>query len=67
MFNDGNRSRRDFLKASAAATFAFHYLPSRLLGRDAPSNKLNIAAVGVGGMGNSNLRACAGENIVALC
>jgi predicted dehydrogenase len=37
------------------------------LGKDAPSNKLNIAAIGVGGMGNSNLKNCQDENIVALC
>lgn len=30
-------------------------------------DKLNIAGIGVGGMGASNLRALAGENIVALC
>jgi hypothetical protein len=34
----------------------------------APSDKLNIAAVGVGGMGNSNLNEVKDtENIVALC
>ncbi len=60
-------SRRQFLTASTAATLAFHYVPSRLLGKDAPSNKLNIAAIGVGGMGNSNLKNCQDENIVALC
>jgi predicted dehydrogenase len=38
-----------------------------LLGADAPSNKLNIAGIGVGGMGGSNLRQCERENIVALC
>ena len=32
-----------------------------------PNEKLNIAAVGAGGMGFSNLRACSTENIVALC
>jgi predicted dehydrogenase len=38
------------------------------LGRQAPSDKLNIAVVGVGGMGNSNLGAVKDtENIVALC
>ena len=35
--------------------------------QDAPSNKLDLAAVGIGGMGASNLKACADENIVALC
>lgn len=60
-------SRRDFMASSTAAAFAFHYIPSRLLGKDAPSNRLNIAGIGVGGMGKGNLRACESENIVALC
>jgi predicted dehydrogenase len=38
-----------------------------VLGAQAPSNKLNIAAIGIGGMGGANLKACAAENIVALC
>jgi predicted dehydrogenase len=32
-----------------------------------PSEKLNIAAVGIGGMGRNNVKACGNENIVALC
>ncbi len=60
-------SRRTFLKASTAAAFAFHIVPSRLLGQDAPSNKLNIAGIGIGGMGAGNLERCESENIVALC
>lgn len=60
-------SRRKFMAHSAAAAFAFHYVPSRLLGADAPSNKLNIAGIGVGGMGRGNLMQCESENIVALC
>lgn len=64
---DKSISRRKFLANSAMAGFAFHYIPSRLLGADAPSNKLNIAGIGIGGMGGSNLEQCSGENIVALC
>ncbi|MDH4239104.1 MAG: Gfo/Idh/MocA family oxidoreductase [Phycisphaerae bacterium] len=60
-------SRRRFLSNSALAAFSFHYIPSRLLGADAPSNKLNIAGIGVGGMGGGNLRQCERENIMALC
>ncbi|MHC4156864.1 MAG: Gfo/Idh/MocA family protein, partial [Planctomycetota bacterium] len=60
-------SRRTFLANSAVAGFAFHFVPSRLLGADAPSNKLNIAGIGIGGMGGSNLSQCESENIVALC
>ena len=37
------------------------------VGYKAPSDLLNIAGVGVGGMGQSNLRGMQGENIVALC
>jgi predicted dehydrogenase len=60
-------SRRKFLSNSALAAFSLYYIPSRLLGADAPSNKLNIAGIGVGGMGGGNLRQCERENIIALC
>ena len=36
-------------------------------GQTPPSEKLNIAGIGVGGRGQSNLRSLEGENIVALC
>lgn len=36
-------------------------------GFKAPGEKLNIAGIGVGGMGFANLKECEGENIVALC
>lgn len=63
-------SRRDFLATSAAATAAFTILPSNVvsgLGHKAPSDKLNIAGVGVGGRGFSVLRSMEEENIVGLC
>jgi predicted dehydrogenase len=63
-------SRRDFVGGSAAAVAAFTIVPSYVLGRNGdtpPSEKLNIAGVGVGGMGGSNVNAASGENIVALC
>ena len=62
-------SRRKFLAASAAAT-AFQIVPRHVIagsGQTPPSEKLNIAGIGVGGMGASNLRKCKEENIVALC
>ncbi|MDR0757486.1 MAG: Gfo/Idh/MocA family oxidoreductase [Tannerella sp.] len=67
-----NISRRNFLQRSAAAAAAFTVAPSSILGKShgytAPTDKLNIACVGIGGMGNSNLKAVEGtENIVALC
>ena len=60
-------SRRQFTSTSTLAALSAAIVPRRVLGADAPSNKLNIAAVGVGGMGAANLKACEGETIVALC
>jgi len=67
-----NISRRNFIQRGAAAAAAFTVMPSSILGKShgytAPSDKLNIAAVGIGGMGHSNLTAVKDtENIVALC
>ena len=62
-------SRRDFMNVAAAAA-AFTVVPRSVLGgpgNTAASDKLNIAGVGIGGMGKSNVRACESENIVALC
>ena len=65
---DKKTTRRQFLQTSAVAASAFAIGPNGLLRKaDAPSNKLNIAGVGVGGMGAHNLKQCADENIVALC
>jgi predicted dehydrogenase len=62
--------RRTFLTSAAAVTAGFTIVPRHVLGGQgtpAPSDKLNVAAVGVGGMGKSNLGRCETENIVALC
>jgi len=62
-------SRRDFM-GGAAAAMAFTIVPSHVLGGSGntpPSEKLNIACVGFGGMGKNNIKACESENIVALC
>jgi hypothetical protein len=69
MNDDSTRtlSRRQFASRSALAALSAAIVPSRVLGAEAPSNKLRIAAVGVGGMGAVNLKACEGETIVALC
>ncbi|MBI9016262.1 MAG: Gfo/Idh/MocA family oxidoreductase [Phycisphaerae bacterium] len=65
-----NLTRRDFLAGSLAAT-AFMYVPKHVLGGPgitAPSDKLNIAAIGAGGRAGSNIvGAGKGNNIVALC
>ena len=66
----GGVSRRTFLGTAAAATAGLTIVPSHVvsgLGHIAPSDKLNIAGVGVGGMGRTNLRNLKSQNIVALC
>ena len=65
----GGLSRRRFIAQAGMATAAFTMLPGRVRGavKKAPSDKLNIAVVGIGGEGASDTRGCAGENIVALC
>jgi len=65
-------SRRTFLGTAATAAAAFTVIPSyamgSVLGHRAPSDKLNIAAVGIGSRGNAVIRGVsATENIVALC
>ena len=62
-------SRREFLGGTAAAA-AFTIVPRYVLGgpgRTAPSEKLNIACIGVSGMGASDVGQVSTENIVALC
>lgn len=63
-------SRRNFLRHTAAVTAAFAVVPRHVLagaGEAAPSRKLNLGAIGVGGVGENNIAACKDENIVALC
>ena len=72
MEKQGKVSRRGFLAGGMAAAAApFVVTPRRVFGAaesTPPSEKLNIAGIGVGGMGGNNLRNLAGNNdIVALC
>ena len=65
-------SRRKFLKTGAAALAGITIAPSSILGMShghvSPTDKLNLAAVGIGGMGHANINNVKGtENIVALC
>jgi predicted dehydrogenase len=62
-------SRRQFLGGAATAA-AFTVVPRCVLGgsgRPAPSDKLNVACIGIGGMGASDTGQMRNENIVALC
>lgn len=62
-------SRRGMLRATAAVTAAATIVPRHVLGQGQtpPSEKLNVAGVGIGGKGGSDLHCVGDENIVALC
>ncbi|MEP6700080.1 MAG: Gfo/Idh/MocA family oxidoreductase, partial [Bacteroidota bacterium] len=65
-------SRRNFVRNTAIVAGSFFILPRHVLGRGfiAPSDKLNIAGIGVGGKGAGDLAEFAKSpyvNIVALC
>lgn len=65
-----NISRRKFINTSAKTFAGISLLPAfSLVGncKTQPSDKLNIAGIGIGGMGKRNLRFMNSENIVALC
>jgi predicted dehydrogenase len=60
--------RRQFLKTTAAVASSFLILPSGArAGKNAPSNKLNIALLGVWGRGEAHYGSLSSENVVALC
>ncbi len=63
-------SRRNFVSDVAVASMAFTIVPRHVLGgprHRAPSDTLNMACIGVGGRGRSDLRGVSSENIYALC
>ena len=64
-------SRRKFLKKGAAAAIGLAVVPGTVLGKKfghtAPSDKLNILGVGIGGRGSSVLRGLESQNIIGLC
>ncbi len=67
--DDRGVSRREFVQTAAVAGAGFVIVPRHVLGRgfQAPSDVLNIATVGVGGMGSGNTAAVMSQNIVAIC
>ena len=65
---DGMSRRRALALGTAAAGFTI--LPPHVLGRQgalAPSEKLNLAFIGVGMAGRTQINEMASQNIVALC
>ena len=69
--NSKSISRRSFIGKTTAAAAGLTIVPSSVvsgLGHTPPSDKLNIAGIGIGGMGNANLKKLKdNENIVAVC
>jgi predicted dehydrogenase len=68
--NNQRISRREFVGGAAASIAAFSFIPRNVIGqagKTPPSQKLNIACIGCGGMGASDIRSVSSENIVALC
>lgn len=57
--------RRDLLKSAAAGLTILK--SGTLRGQNAPSNKLNIALIGVWGRGTAHYNVMRNENVVALC
>ena len=69
-----NQTRRRFLKSAIGGGIGLavfpSLIPSRLLGADAPSKKINVAQIGCGRMGRSDLGNTLSEplaRIVAVC
>src|ERR1035438_6253437 len=70
MAKDGTSRRQFFygtLLAGALPAGGFGSTPSlKHLGYKSPNEKLNIAAIGAGGKGRSDIAGCKAENIVAF-
>ena len=63
-------TRRSFMKKSALSSAAITIVPQTVLvrtGNASPNDKLDLAAIGVGGRGGDDLRSARSENIVAVC
>lgn len=59
--------RRDLLKTAAAGAGLTILRSGMLRGQNAPSNKLNVALMGVWGRGTAHYNVLRNENVVALC
>jgi predicted dehydrogenase len=71
MSKTSSLSRRQFLKTAGAGVAAATLVPRHVVagsGATPPSEKINVAGIGIGGMGGADVHAVAGgSNIVALC
>ncbi len=63
-------TRRDFLKTTAVAVAAPMVVPSTVFGQNAPSNRVNLALIGAGGRGTSDVdytRRLEAAQFLAVC
>jgi predicted dehydrogenase len=66
---DAPVGRRRFLGMTSKVAAGFLIVPRHIIGRGAtpPSERLNIAGIGIGGQGAADLSEMSEENVVALC
>src|SRR5688572_19539105 len=66
---DSTATRREFIATGAAAASAWMIVPRHVIGQGftPPSDLVNIAIVGLNGMGAVNAQAVMSQNIVAIC
>jgi predicted dehydrogenase len=70
MHPSSKTDRRSILKILAAGSTAPFFLPGRLFGQDAPSNKITVGCIGVGWQGEGNLGSFLGLDdcrVLAVC
>jgi len=62
-------TRREFVTTGATAAAGLTIVPRHVLGRgfQAPSDTVNVAAVGINGMGAVNTQGVMSQNVVAIC
>jgi predicted dehydrogenase len=66
-------NRRQFVKTASSVVGAFCFIPGKILGKNggvAPSNRITMGCIGVGGMGTSNLTNFLGKEevqVLAVC
>src|SRR5215218_6274378 len=62
-------TRRQFVTTAATTGASLMIVPRHVLGRgfQAPSDTVNVAAIGINGMGAVNTQAVMSQNVVAIC
>ncbi|MCA9147704.1 MAG: Gfo/Idh/MocA family oxidoreductase [Planctomycetales bacterium] len=63
----GQFTRRDTLKTALVAGAGYWTGVAGAVRAETPNEKLNVAVIGIGGQGRSNLNGLSSQNIVALC